>query len=516
MSDFEPVDTFDVASLEAFTSELLAHGFEPVAGTSLRMWRGRIHPAFAPLTDATIMHLVVRDGWPARSPVLFVEGLRTNHLTAGGFVCLWQDDDGSGRWTTVEGLNERIEAWCHDAQSGWDPRDLARDALLNFSPKLPVIATFDPAALSLGAPGTAGHFHAERRHAFQVMLKPGRAPTRQEPGGLWFCLRDVEVPPRNIDEARSLLNRHQARGLERALAKRRSREVLIPSGSVDLLLLAWEVEDRRLLLIMALEDKGPSTEGKALEPAPDDEATLILRAGPDAAGLRDRSVAVFGLGALGGHVALTLAESGVGQLLLVDGDQLHPGNAVRHVAGHDAVGEPKVEAVAKIISEHAPWTVITTSTSSSLKPSHLADAVSGIDLVVDATGNAAATLALSSTAERAVVPLVAGALYRGGAIARIQRQGCPGDLLIRLQDSSPSHVRIPPGDAGDVLDPTVGCSASVNNAPPASVTACAALISQAALDVLTGRLELADEVVDVYRTLPNEAPFDRLGRVERS
>ena len=53
--------------------------------------------------------------------------------------------------------------------------------------------------------------------------------------------------------------------------------------------------------------------------------------------------------------------------------------------------------------------------------------------------------------------------------------------------------------------------APVNNAPPASVIACASRIAQVAIDTLTGRFEYDDEVIDVYRPLV-EPPFDRIGQ----
>ena len=65
---------------------------------------------------------------------------------------------------------------------------------------------------------------------------------------------------------------------------------------------------------------------------------------------------------------------------------------------------------------------------------------------------------------------------------------------------------------GEFATPALGCSAPVNNAPPASVMGCAALIAQVAIDVLTCRFEFDDEVTDVYRPLA-QAPFDRVGRV---
>ena len=46
---------------------------------------------------------------------------------------------------------------------------------------------------------------------------------------------------------------------------------------------------------------------------------------------------------------MTLAESGIDSLRIVDGELLSPGNVVRHVAGHNQVGGPKVNAVEGVI-----------------------------------------------------------------------------------------------------------------------------------------------------------------------
>ena len=55
---------------------------------------------------------------------------------------------------------------------------------------------------------------------------------------------------------------------------------------------------------------------------------------------------------------MTLAESGIDSLRIMDRDLLSPGNVVRHVAGHDQVGGPKVNGVEAAIRNHAPWTKV--------------------------------------------------------------------------------------------------------------------------------------------------------------
>ena len=153
---------------------------------------------------------------------------------------------------------------------------------------------------------------------------------------------------------------------------------------------------------MACKGTGEELEAIALQPAPRDEESMILRAGPDASILRTRTAVMFGAGALGGHVAAMLAESGVGQLEIVDPDVLLPGNVVRHIAGHSYVGAPKVEAVQAIIKEHAPWTEVSGCIRSGrIHRNRFAGASSTADIVIDATGNEALTNSLAMVAMEA-------------------------------------------------------------------------------------------------------------------
>ena len=278
------------------------------------------------------------------------------------------------------------------------------------------------------------------------------------------------------------LSRAQVRGLRRELDKRRDPRPFVPSGGLDLILFCWDRHGTTDLLVMACEGMNNEMEEIALQPGPTDESNLILRAGPDAPVLRTSRVTLFGAGALGGHVGTALAESGLGSLDVVDGEVLLPENVVRHVAGHDQVGR-------------------------------IRELISGSDIVVDTTGNDAFVPALAMVAEELGKPLVSGALYRGGSVARVQRQVLAGDTPIHRREDGPQYPVIPGGDGhGEFATPALGCSAPVNNAPPAPVMGCAALITQVVIDALTRRFEFGDEVTDVYRPLA-QAPFDRVGRV---
>lgn len=508
------VDTFDLASLEAFTSDLVGAGFEPEPGTARRIWRGPIHRSFAGLTEATSMRVYLRDGWPFVSPVLFVDGLSTNHLTEWGFVCLWHTGDGSGAWITVDGFFSRIDEWCMEATSGWNAQGLAQDAWLNFTNKHPTVATFDLDRLEIGEAGGWGSCHARVTFPWHIELEPGAKRVADDLEGIWFQVGQRELPPRNLAETRQLLNRPQRRGLDRELGKRRSEKALLPSGGVDLVLFCWNRGDIRYLLVLGIEGAGDDMTGKALQHGPNDELSLLLRAGPDAVQLREKSAAVFGLGALGGYTSLVLAECGLGRLRLVDSDEILPGNVVRHVIGHQGVGIPKAAAMEIQIKDHAPWTEVDAVLERPNSRARLAGLVADVDIIVDTTGSEAATQALAATALAAGKPLVSGALYRGGAVARVQRQGTGRDVPLAERSGSSSHRMIPPGDDEvEMVEPAVGCSAPINNAPPTSVLACAALTAQAVVDALMGRCALSDETTAVYKVLPGEPPFDALGRV---
>ena len=510
-------ESFDIASLEGFRADLVASGFEPVPGTERRLWRGPIHPALDGLTDTRSMDIVFDPGWPYRPPRVFAQGLDTNHSTLDGFVCLWRDGELSGEWETVDGLFNRIEDWCKRAKNDWQDDDLPFDAYLNFKNKLPVMAMFDFESMRTSI-GSWGDMNGVPTNPNLLSIRPGPASGPREARGLWFRVGQLQAPPpRNLSELPRHLNRSQRKGLERALARRRETTGPQQMGGVDIILFAWQRQERTDLLVMACEGVGDKVEAAALVAEPNDERTLSLRAGPDAEVLNGRSVVLFGAGALGGHVAVTLAESGVDSLRIVDGDLLSPGNVVRHVAGHDQVGQPKVRGVEAAIRNHAPWTKVESITPATnlYGSQEIAQLIEDVDAVIDATGNDAFVHPVARVAEGLGKPLVSGALFRGGFIGRVQRKALDTDSSVFDRPESPDYPVVSPGDSKvDFAEPDLGCSAPVNNAPPSSVLACASLIAQAVIDVLTERFELGDEVIDVYRPLP-ETPFDHVGRYRR-
>ena len=383
----------------------------------------------------------------------------------------------------------------------------------DFAP-LGCVATFDLPKLGIRI-GRWGECHGVVNvDPFWVDVMPGPQKSAPQLRGLWFHAGALDSPPpRQPSEVFRYLSRTQRKALQRALHGRRRPEKFLASGGLDLILFCWERYGKTDLLVMVCEGMKDEVTAVALQPGPIDEASLILRAGPDAPDLRNVRVTLFGAGALGGYAATALAESGVGLLDLVDADVLLPGNVVRHVAGRGQVGMVKVQAVRQVIENHAPWTTVTEFQDSPVTPSKIRECISSADLVVNSTGNDAFTDALAMVTLEMGKPLVSGALYRGGCISRVQRQVLPTDTPVHQRDDTSRYPVIPEGDVqNDFATPALGCSAPVNNAPPASVMACASRIVQVALDSLTGRFEFGDEVVDVYQALLC-APFDRVGNL---
>ena len=142
-------------------------------------------------------------------------------------------------------------------------------------------------------------------------------------------------------------------------------------------------------------------------------------------------------------------QVGLGAWTIVDGDVLLPENVVRHVAGHDQVGKPKVQAVRHLIETHAPWTEVAEFIESPMTPRRIRELAFQADVVIDATGNDAFVPALAMVAESLGKPLVSGALYRGGAVARVQRQALPGDTAINLREDEERYPAIPAGNTPD-------------------------------------------------------------------
>ena len=92
-----------------------------------------------------------------------------------------------------------------------------------------------------------------------------------------------------------------------------------------------------------------------------DAQTLRLRCGPDSALPATKHVTVFGAGSIGSHVALDLAQAGLGKLHLVDGDRCAPATSFATRPCYRSAEQGARDRMSILLS--APWTEVSTTES---------------------------------------------------------------------------------------------------------------------------------------------------------
>lgn len=123
----------------------------------------------------------------------------------------------------------------------------------------------------------------------------------------------------------------------------------------------------------------------------------------------DASVLVVGAGGLGCPVALYLGASGVGRMLLADGDTVDLSNLQRQIGhGTAAIGENKAESLARSVRAINPE-IDVRPIGEALANAALHEAVAVVDLVVDASDNFATRHAVNRACVLLGKPLVSGA-----------------------------------------------------------------------------------------------------------
>jgi molybdopterin/thiamine biosynthesis adenylyltransferase len=180
------------------------------------------------------------------------------------------------------------------------------------------------------------------------------------------------------------------------------------------------------------------------------ESLFARSAGLLARSLTDRRVLVAGCGSVGSYLAEQLVRSGIGSITLVDPDAVEPPNLSRSVYDLSDVGRPKVEALARRLLNINPTINVELRKSEigDLGSAELNNLVSANDLVVGATDDARAQLAVNRFAYARQVPAVFVGLYAGAAggevIVSTPPLACYGCATsVRHQD--PQAVALAPG-----------------------------------------------------------------------
>lgn len=153
---------------------------------------------------------------------------------------------------------------------------------------------------------------------------------------------DIQIAAPSDDERGLLLALDGSRSvdaLEAHFGERAVRDALAQMQELDLL---EDASDDNLL---------PAAERERFDRQLRYFSDLIGLRGPTPSGcqerLREARVVILGVGGLGGRVALELACCGVGELVLIDGDEVEESNLNRQVQFVEAdIGRPKAEVTA--------------------------------------------------------------------------------------------------------------------------------------------------------------------------
>jgi molybdopterin/thiamine biosynthesis adenylyltransferase len=523
VTDEPPFDeAADPELLQRFIDEIEAAGFERVEPSS---WEGPTPRSLidAGHTDSERMTIIIQPAWPYFPPLLRVPGIAAWHADRER-LCIWHGEDFSQRWKTLQGIYDRIDEWIEEAKDGFAAVENARNPEIYWQEDIHRVAGLvDVDALIGDSPtdGDHGEFHFGdarsadgqvspinvfdiERGAFRITSPlPMGLDNHRLARGRWFYRSSVPHPPRSIEELRSFLTDKQRDRLDRDL---RARPVIMYG-------LVWPNNAGLVAtMILSIADQTGARTDHLVVLRPKGRIALLLRAGPDAAVLQQRSVAILGVGAIGSHIAELLTRAGIGRLLLVDFDLLWPVNLVRHAAPPGTPARTtKTDAMRDYLGQY-PWVQVDVVEGALGTPSGLRQLLASADMTIDATGHAGLAELIGRVARGNGRPVASAALFRGGAVARVRRQALDRDTPFLQRPHLDRYPEIPPlDDELEYVGTETGCLALVHNAPPTAVTLAATVAAEVAIDHLTGRHDHPDEIIEVIRA--GEPPFDQLGRL---
>lgn len=143
-----------------------------------------------------------------------------------------------------------------------------------------------------------------------------------------------------------------------------------------------------------------------------DERTERLLGNEGMERLRRATVAIYGIGGVGGHAAEALCRAGVGKLILVDGDVVAESNLNRQmVATRETIGWPKVAAAAARFRAIRPDMELSLHQVFYLperdgSPGSGEGLMRGADYVIDAVDTVTAKVGLVLEARRLGIPII--------------------------------------------------------------------------------------------------------------
>ncbi len=204
-------------------------------------------------------------------------------------------------------------------------------------------------------------------------------------------------------------------------------------------------------------------------------------------------VLIIGVGGLGSPVAMYLAASGVGHLVLVDYDMVELSNLQRQIAhSTDRLGMHKVASAQCALAALNPEVQVT-AIAGQLDPEALVEQVQLADAVVDCSDNFATRFALNRVCVENRTPLISGAAIRFEGQVAVFHPGHADSPCYRCLYKDMDELGESCSQTG-VLAPLVGIIGSIQATETIKVL----------LDIgetLTGRLLVLDALGMEWRTI---------------
>lgn len=139
--------------------------------------------------------------------------------------------------------------------------------------------------------------------------------------------------------------------------------------------------------------------------------------------LKDRRVAVVGLGSGGSHVVIELAKAGVGKFTLVDYDRIELQNIIRHICGLTDLGRLKTNAMRDRILEKNPFAEVKGYNTDINNLEEARKILKGCDIIIAATDNIRSRFNINTLSLELGIPALYGSCAvraAGGQVVRVR------------------------------------------------------------------------------------------------
>ena len=209
--------------------------------------------------------------------------------------------------------------------------------------------------------------------------------------------------------------------------------------------------------------------------------------------LLDAHALIIGLGGLGSPVAMYLASAGVGELTLVDHDQVELSNLQRQIIHNtDHLGDDKVLSARNNLLKLNPQVKIN-CINHKLDDRELDSAVKQADVVIDATDNFAIRFAINLACVNNKTPLVSGAAIRmEGQVSVFDLRNADNPCYRCLYDELGNNDES--CSENGVISPMVGIIGSIQAMEAIKIIAGIG-------ETLTGKLLITDSLHQEWRTM---------------